>query len=120
MVCWQHLFAFLIDLASCLLLTGFEQVPEFSLWITAGLTIAGYSWFGLVPSLFAIFWASSHLFPGRVGILMMTEVLVAVISAALILNEPMRMMEWLGVILIIGAGVLEVLGSGGSGFQGDT
>ncbi len=111
MVGWQHLFAFLVAILCCILLTGFEQIPDFSLWIASVPVIAGYSWFGLVPSLFAIFWASSRLFPGRVGILMMTEVVVAVISAALLLDEPVPVLEWLGVVLIISAGVLEVLGS---------
>lgn len=111
MVCWQHLFAFLLALLCCLLLTGMDQVPEISLWIEATPAMVGYSWFGLVPSLFAIFWASSRLFPGRVGILMMTEVLVAVISAALFLDEAVSMMEWFGVVLIVSAGVLEMLGS---------
>ena len=111
MVCWQHLFAFLIALLCCILLTGFEQLPDFSLWMASVPVIAGYSWFGLVPSLFAIFWASSRLFPGRVGILMMTEVVVAVISSALLLDEAVPLLEWLGVVLIISAGILEMLGS---------
>ncbi len=111
MVCWQHLFAFLLALLCCIWLTGIEQMPEFSVWLAATPAIAGYSWFGLIPSLFAIFWASSRLFPGRVGILMMTEVMVAVVSAAFFLDEPVLILEWLGVVLIIGAGVLEVTGS---------
>ncbi len=111
MVCWQHLFAFLIALVCCILLTGFEQMPDVSLWLASAPIIAGYSWFGLVPSLFAIFWASSRLFPGRVGILMMTEVVVAVISAAILLDESVLALEWLGVSLIITAGVFEVSGS---------
>ena len=111
LISWQHLFGFLLALICCLWLTGFEQIPEPSLWVSAGLAMAAYSWFGLIPSVFAILWASSRLFPGRVGILMMTEVLVAVISAALFLNEPMQIMEWFGVALIISAGVLEVSGN---------
>lgn len=109
MVSWQHLFAFLLALLCCLLLTGFDQIPEFLSWTKAAPVIAGYSWFGLIPSLFAIFWASSRLFPGRVGILMMTEVLVAVISASLLLDEATLMLEWVGVVLIMAAGVLEVV-----------
>ena len=108
MASWQHLFAFLIALLCCFLLIGFEQVPELSLWLNSAPPMVFYSWFGLVPSMFAIFWASSRLFPGRVGILMMTEVLVAVISAAWLLDEPVPLMEWFGVLLILTAGVLEV------------
>ncbi len=111
MVCWQHLFAFLVALLCCFLITGIEQVPDYSFWIASVPVIAGYSWIGLVPSLFAIFWASSRLFPGRVGILMMTEVIVAVISSAILLDEVMPALEWLGVVMIISAGFLELMGS---------
>jgi len=106
---WQHLFAFLIALFCCLLITGVDQLPEYSIWLESVPVFTVYSWLGLVPSMFAIFWASSRLFPGRVGILMMTEVLVAVITAAWFLDEPVLLMEWFGVILIVGAGVLEVV-----------
>lgn len=111
MVGWQHMFAFLVALVACLIVSGLAQLPEIDLWIEAAPAMMAYSWFGLVPSLFAIFWASSRLFPGRVGILMMTEVLVAVISASIFLQETVVAMEWLGVVLIIVAGVFEVTGS---------
>ena len=111
MVCWQHVFGFLVALLCCLILTGSAQIPAIGIWIESIPVMVGYSWFGLVPSLFAIFWASTRLFPGRVGILMMTEVLVAVISAAIFLDESVVALEWLGVALIIAAGVLEVMGS---------
>ena len=111
MASWQHLFAFLIALFCCFLLIGFEQVPELSLWLESAPVVVVYSWFGLVPSMLAIFWASARLFPGRVGILMMTEVLVAVISAAWLLDEAVSILEWGGVVLIVTAGVLEVMGS---------
>ena len=111
MVGWQHLFAFLVALTACLAFSGFEQLPEIDMWLEAMPVMIGYSWFGLVPSLFAIFWASARLFPGRVGILMMTEVLVAVISASLFLEESVTAIEWFGVVLIVAAGVFEVTGS---------
>ncbi|MCP4430548.1 MAG: DMT family transporter [Gammaproteobacteria bacterium] len=111
MVGWQHLFAFLVALTCCVMLSDSTQIPAVDIWIDAIPVMMGYSWLGLVPSLFAIFWASARLFPGRVGILMMTEVLVAMISAAILLDESVLALEWLGVILIISAGILEVLGS---------
>ena len=76
-----------------------------------------YSCIALVPSLYAIFWASGKLFPGRVGVLMMTEVLVAVVSASLLLDERIQLLEWIGVMLILSAGVLEVFGSNESDKQ---
>ena len=62
----------------------------------------------VIPSGFAIVWAARRLSPGRVGILMMSEVVVAVISAALLADEHIGIGEWAGAFLIMGAGILEV------------
>lgn len=110
MVTSQHLSSFSLALILCLLLPGVGEIPDISVWIDATPAMLAYSWLGLVPSLFAILWASSKLFPGRVGILMMTEVLVAVISVSLLLNESVSALEWLGVLLILTAGLLEMFG----------
>jgi drug/metabolite transporter (DMT)-like permease len=68
----------------------------------------------LIPSIWVIFWASKILFPSRVGLLMMTEVLVAVLTAALFLpDETMSLREWAGAILILSACLIEVLFSPG-------
>jgi drug/metabolite transporter (DMT)-like permease len=48
---------------------------------------------------------------------MMTEVLVAVVSASLLLNEQIQLLEWVGVMLILFAGILEVFGSNESDSQ---
>lgn len=63
----------------------------------------------IFASTVAIFWALAQLSPGRSGLLMMTEVVVAVISAAILLpEEALGPTEWLGAALIVGAAVLEV------------
>jgi drug/metabolite transporter (DMT)-like permease len=64
----------------------------------------------IVPSLFAIFWASQKISPGRAGILMMSEVLVAGISAPLFAGEALSGKEAVGAVLIVSAGLVEVLG----------
>ena len=110
MVTSQHLSSFSLALLLCLLLPDIGEIPNFSVWIDATPAMLAYSWLGLVPSMFVILWASSKLFPGRVGILMMTEALVAVISASLLLNEWVSALEWFGVLLILTAGLLEVFG----------
>ncbi|MEP1442952.1 MAG: DMT family transporter [Hyphomicrobiales bacterium] len=62
-----------------------------------------------LPSILSIFWASQFLFPGRVGLLMMTEVLVAVISTSLLLeDEQLQLIHWVGAALIIIAGIVEI------------
>ena len=64
----------------------------------------------MLPVLLAIFWAQKRINPGRVGLLMMSEVLVAVISASILLpEERMALIEWGGAVLIIGACLIEVL-----------
>ncbi|MBS9715965.1 DMT family transporter [Pseudohalocynthiibacter aestuariivivens] len=66
--------------------------------------------FAILPAVVVLFWAQKFLFPGRVGLLMMSEVLVAVITASLFLpEEHMSPIEWLGAVLIIGACLFEVL-----------
>ena len=56
----------------------------------------------LLPSILAIFWASRVLFPGRAAILMMSEALVATISATLLLpTETMTVMQWIGGAIVL-------------------
>jgi drug/metabolite transporter (DMT)-like permease len=56
----------------------------------------------LLPSIMAIFWASRVLFPGRAAILMMSEALVATISATLLLpEETMTLMQWTGGAIVL-------------------
>lgn len=63
----------------------------------------------LLPSLLAICWAQKFIAPGRVSLLMMSEVLVAVLSASMLLpDEMMNLTEGLGAILIIGSCLAEI------------
>lgn len=84
-------------------------VPEWGAWLAAAPVALGFSLLIFMPTLYIIIWCTQHLSPGRVGILMMSEVLVAAISAPLLAGELLTLQEWLGGALIVGAGVLEVL-----------
>lgn len=65
---------------------------------------------GLLPMMLTILWAQSKLSAGRVGLLMMSEIVVAVISANLLLpEEALGGKEWLGAALVISAAIIEVL-----------
>lgn len=56
----------------------------------------------LLPSIMAIFWACRVLFPGRAAILMMSEALVATLSATLLLpQETMTLMQWTGAAIVV-------------------
>ena len=63
-----------------------------------------------VPPNFLVLWAAQRIDPGRVGILLMTEVLVGAITAALFSGEAFGPIEILGTALIVCAGLTEVLG----------
>lgn len=63
----------------------------------------------MAPSMLIVFWATTRLSPGRVGLLLMTEALVGVVSAALLTDEPFGARELAGTVLIIGAAVTEML-----------
>ena len=66
----------------------------------------GALWWGL--SIAALMWATLRLEPARVGILLMTEVLVGALSAALLAGEHLSGVEIAGGALVLAAGVLEV------------
>ncbi len=63
-----------------------------------------------VPPNFLVLWAAQRIDPGRVGILLMGEVLVGSISAALLSGQPFGVTEFAGTALIVCAGLIEVLG----------
>lgn len=68
--------------------------------------MTGGVWWGL--SLAGLMWAAVRLEPARVGILLMTEVLVGAVSAAIIAGERLSSAEMLGGALVLCAGILEV------------
>lgn len=63
-----------------------------------------------VPMLFLTIWPATVLTPARVGLLMMSEIVVGVITAALWSGDPFGWREIAGALMIVGAGFVEVLG----------
>jgi drug/metabolite transporter (DMT)-like permease len=63
----------------------------------------------MLPITWLTIWPATLLSPGRVGMLLLAEVLVGVSSAALLLDEPFGMRELAGAVLIVTAGVVEVM-----------
>lgn len=106
-------FQFLVTLVVCSFMGLFvfgESLPPSTAFVDAFPIAFLASTFVLLPSLFVIFWASKRLFPGRVGILMMSEALVAILSASLLLpEETMTFWQWVGGAIIITACFVEVL-----------
>jgi len=67
--------------------------------------------FGLVffvPPNFLVLWAAQRIDSARVGILLMTEVLLGTLSAAMLSGDPFSLSVGIGMALIIGAALLEV------------
>ncbi len=63
----------------------------------------------LIPSNATLLYGTRLIDPGRVGILLQTEVLVGIASAAILTAEPFGWREALGTVLVIGSGLTEVL-----------
>ena len=87
-----------------------DPLPNLASIKSAFPTAAFWSIFILSPGFIVIFKVSQVLFPGRVGILMMSEVIVACISASIFLpEETMLIIQWFGVIGIVSAALVEVI-----------
>jgi drug/metabolite transporter (DMT)-like permease len=63
----------------------------------------------VIPGAYAAFWGAPHLNPGVVGLLMMTEISVGGITAAIWANEPLGVRELTGIGLITLAGLSEFI-----------
>ena len=81
--------------------SGFGGLPAGAVALATGAL-----WWGL--SIAALMWATLRLEPARVGILLMTEVLVGALSAALLAGEHLSGLEIAGGALVLAAGILEV------------
>ena len=87
-----------------------DPFPNFEIIKNSFLTAAIWSIIILLPSFWIIFRVSQLLFPGRVAILMMSEVIVAIVSARILVpDENMLFLQWIGAGAILLAGIIEVL-----------
>ncbi|MFP4126789.1 MAG: EamA family transporter [Alphaproteobacteria bacterium] len=78
--------------------------PGPAAWVWVGL--AAGLWWGL--SLMVLLWAATRIEPARLGMLQMSEVVVGVVSAALLAGEALGPATAIGGGLIVAAAVLEV------------
>ncbi len=93
------------------LLLGDEPEPrvaggQYTTALLWTVLIGGVWW---AASLTAFMWASREMEPPRVGILLMSEVIVGAVSAALFAGEPFGVTMTVGAMLVVGAGVLETM-----------
>lgn len=73
--------------------------------------VAALSALYTLPMIFLTIWPATKLTPARVGLLLMSEVVVGLISAAAFSGEPFGMREFAGAGLIVSAAVLEIVRS---------
>ena len=95
----------------CMLLMGayLLAVPQpdndIALDNTLWAFLYGIGWLAVIT--FGTQWGVTRIEAGRASIIIVMELLVAVFSAMLILQQPMSAMEWVGGVLVLVAAVLE-------------
>ncbi|MGF1501434.1 MAG: DMT family transporter [Paracoccaceae bacterium] len=108
----EQIFAFVFgSLAVSLLLLATGE-PALGAPPTAATALAATPWALLtalyvLPMLALTIWPATVLSPGRAGLLLMSDVVVGVVSAAILTAEPFGLREALGTALVIGAGIVE-------------
>ena len=81
-------------------------VPNISSVIAATPVAVIVSALIFAPAMLFIVRVQQYLSPSIVGILMLSEVLFAVLSADWMLGESMNMIQWLGAVMIVAAAVI--------------
>jgi drug/metabolite transporter (DMT)-like permease len=79
-------------------------------------TLAWLVAFGIVwvlTGMFMTLFGADHLAPGKVAIFLMLEVVIALVSSAILIDEPFGLREIAGAIMILGASLLEFTGKVG-------
>ena len=103
----QYLSGTLITAVAVLFLA--EEAPELLATGKAATMGAVFGILVFMSSFLMIIRIMQYMSPGRVGILMLSEALVAVISAMIFLGETLSMAQWIGVTVILTAGVVVAL-----------
>jgi drug/metabolite transporter (DMT)-like permease len=86
-----------------------QHVPEIPQLTNAWpwIIVAVVVW--IIPGMGLSFWAVGRMSPTRAAILFMVEALVGVVSAAILTDEPFGWREIIGGVMILGAGLLDVI-----------
>jgi drug/metabolite transporter (DMT)-like permease len=94
---------------SMLPLTALGQPPSLMQLIELAPWIVMMALVFLIPVMWWLYWGSRHVDPGRLGFLLQLEAVVGIISAALLAGEPFGWRETTGAVLVIGAGLVEMM-----------
>ena len=99
----QYLFGGIMALLAALYLG--DPIPQFNAVLQAIPPAFLAAVVVFLPSVLLIFRIMQYVSPGLVGILMLSEALVAAVSAAFWLGETLSSMQWIGVGAILTTGV---------------
>ena len=99
----QYLFGGIMALLAALYLG--DPIPQLNAFLQAIPPAFLASVVVFLPSVLLIFRIMQYVSPGLVGILMLSEALVAAVSAAFWLGETLSSMQWIGVGAILTTGV---------------
>ncbi len=101
-----------------LLADAIGTAPTINIVLSSLPLLIGISLLFVIPTTAFIFWSPSKIGTGVFGILILSELVVGVISAALLTDESFGWPEAIGATLILLAGILEVTLSRSPEFQG--
>ena len=82
------------------------EAPNMSTIIKTSVPMFLISMLIFFPTFLILLRITQYLSPGLIGILMLSELIVAALSANLILGEPMSLSQWTGAIFIVIAGLV--------------
>lgn len=91
---------------------GEFEFPDRAQMVSVSPVLIGVSIGAMMPVVLTIFWGQKSIDPGRAGLLCMSEVIVAVVSASVLLpEERMSVIQWTGAALILSACLCEIMDS---------
>jgi drug/metabolite transporter (DMT)-like permease len=88
---------------------GSSQVPTPAAIHAAWPLVLLVAWVAWLPSQFLLFWGVRRISPVRTGLLLMTELVSGVVTAAWLSGDPITWPQALGGALILAAGLGDVL-----------
>jgi drug/metabolite transporter (DMT)-like permease len=91
------------------LITDGDRIPSLDAVAASWPLLIGVAWIGWLPSQIALFWGVSRISPVRTGILLMTELVSGVATAAWLSGDAVSLQQALGGALILAAGLGDVL-----------
>ena len=93
------------------LILGSDSLPEPRAIHAAWPLVLPIAWLLWLPSQFLLFWGVRRISPVRTGILLMTELISGVATAAWLSGDPITAVQALGGALILAAGLGDILTS---------